>query len=134
MKGSLPDLPEAVADSVFRNPSLSDQFSASSIEKLRKLKTKLHRALGVPEGSSGGGIMGPGGTILMDPSEDDTENSPLVIATPRDSLTSLTSPCYTPDGERIRTLSRQERLTDSPYSPLIVTTQPTIPGDRETHV
>nr|XP_045615687.1 kinase D-interacting substrate of 220 kDa B-like isoform X5 [Procambarus clarkii] len=129
---SLPDLPEALAG--MKHVTLAEQFSSTSLEKLRRLKHKLHRALGSHDGA------------LKDPS-DDAETSPLVLATPPVSCTTpaCSSPPLTPDLEHghminhcpdatsrpVTPLVRQDAFEASPNS-LITFKQP--PADRETPV
>ncbi|XP_063845071.1 kinase D-interacting substrate of 220 kDa B-like isoform X8 [Scylla paramamosain] len=62
---SLPDVPEAAVKHV----SLTEQLSATSLEKLRRLKHRLHRALGSHE-------------VVTRDSSEEAETSPLVLATP----------------------------------------------------
>ncbi|XP_071550191.1 uncharacterized protein Arms isoform X4 [Panulirus ornatus] len=129
---SLPDLPEAVAG--MKHVSLAEQFSSTSLEKLRRLKHKLHRALGSHDSS------------IRDPS-DDAETSPLVLASP--PLSSATPTCpssvHTPDVEdshplnhcpdgysrSITPLLRQDAIEASPTS--LITSKPSS-VDRETPV
>lgn len=128
---SLPDLPGAVAG--VKQLSLTEQFSATSLEKLRRLKHKLHRALGSHDGATG------------DPS-DDNETSPLVLATPLSNTTPTgPSSCFIPDidggqplnhcsdsfSRPITPLLRQNAFETSPSSQI---TCKSSPADRETPV
>ncbi|XP_042204947.1 kinase D-interacting substrate of 220 kDa B-like isoform X3 [Homarus americanus] len=129
---SLPDLPEAVAG--MKHVSLAEQFSSTSLEKLRRIKHKLHRALGSHDGA------------IRD-SSDDAETSPLVLATPPYSCTTPTHtpPTLTPDVENAHPLNHCMDTSSHPITPLLrqdaLETSPTsqitckLPSvDRETPV
>ncbi|XP_076046532.1 ankyrin repeat-rich membrane spanning isoform X4 [Oratosquilla oratoria] len=121
---SLPDLPSAAASSI-RHVSLTEQFSASSMEKLRRLKHKLHRALGHEHEHE---------DIHPD------ETSPLVLATPAGS-----SPSRTPELNRRppSSLTQNAHTNDTYVSPsstqdspsnMVTTTRVAVGADRETPV
>ncbi|XP_045107816.1 uncharacterized protein LOC123502692 [Portunus trituberculatus] len=131
---SLPDVPEAAVKHV----SLTEQLSATSLEKLRRLKHRLHRALGSHE-------------VVTRDSSEEAETSPLVLATPPvTSPSTLPSPMlHTPDSpnamfnanhfsqdpySRPHTpLLRQDALDPSPTMSQI-TIKSSSPSDRETPV
>ena len=129
---SLPDIPTALDGA--KHLSIAEQISATSLEKLRKLKYKLSRALTNSEGSS------------SYPQNDETETSPLVLASPANSdlkinrasnlQPSFGSELVTPttqisDGRASRPLSPSS-LSGSEHSRTI-TSRPLSP-DKETPV
>ena len=65
---SLPDLPSALDGA--RHITIAEQISATSLEKLRKLKYKLSRALSNNEGNN------------SYPQNEENETSPLVLSSP----------------------------------------------------
>ncbi|XP_050730432.1 kinase D-interacting substrate of 220 kDa B-like isoform X8 [Eriocheir sinensis] len=131
---SLPDVPEAA----IRQLSITEQLSATSLEKLRRLKHRLSRVLGSHE------------MVTRDSSEE-AETSPLVLATPPASTpTTLPSPfSHTPDSPNmvftsnhcaadpysrpLTPLLRQEAIDPSPTASQI-TVKSSSPSDRETPV
>nr|XP_027230587.1 uncharacterized protein LOC113822248 [Penaeus vannamei] len=122
-QASLPDLPGAVAG--MKHVTLAEQFSSNSMEKLRRLKYKLHRALGSHDGP------------LSFPS-DDAETSPLVLATP-----TRPSPVTTPDPEVACQNANSIETSSRPLTPLLKNAHDSSPGritcklpsaDRETPV
>ncbi|KAG0717265.1 hypothetical protein GWK47_054811 [Chionoecetes opilio] len=65
---SLVSLPDIIHEPV-KHVSLTEQLSATSLDKLRRLKHRLHRALGSHE-------------IITRDNSEEAETSPLVLATP----------------------------------------------------
>ncbi|XP_066960027.1 kinase D-interacting substrate of 220 kDa B isoform X4 [Macrobrachium rosenbergii] len=132
-QASLPDLPGAVAG--MKTISLAEQFSANSLEKLRRLKHKLHRALGSHDGT----VMVPA---------DDAETSPLVLSTPPLSTTTpnCPSPSITPELEDPHAVNHYPEIRSRPLTPLVrqnaretsptpqIICKPQLSSDRETPV
>ncbi|XP_068222822.1 kinase D-interacting substrate of 220 kDa B-like isoform X3 [Palaemon carinicauda] len=132
-QASLPDLPGAVAG--MKTISLAEQFSAHSLEKLRRLKHKLHRALGSHDGT----VMVPA---------DDAETSPLVLATPPLSTTTPICPSTstTPELEDPHAVNHYPEIRSRPLTPLVrqnaretsptpqIICKPQLSSDRETPV
>ncbi|KAK7080096.1 hypothetical protein SK128_027095 [Halocaridina rubra] len=129
---SLQDLPGAVAAT--KTASLAEQFSATSLEKLRRLKHKLHRALGSHDG-----------TISLP--TDDVETSPLVLATPLSANTpNCPSPTLAADLEESNSVNHYPEIRSRPLTPLVrqnaremsptpqITCKPQSSSDRETPV
>ncbi|KAK8734968.1 hypothetical protein OTU49_005752 [Cherax quadricarinatus] len=103
---SLPDLPEALA--AMKHVTLAEQFSSTSLEKLRRLKNKLHRALSSHDSTS------------REPS-DEAETSPLVLATPPLTCTTPThsSPSPTPLPDDTQLVNHCSNPTSRPITPLL---------------
>lgn len=115
--GSLPNLNEDFGVLSAIRPNLARQISASSMEKVKKLKQHIQRVMNPLDSV---------GDDSLDSSIEDTESSPLVVSTPVVIINKSNDASLQDKNNE----SKNGGKTPTQISP----TKPHSPTDRETHV